>query len=303
MVQQQYIPRTDANGEPRGIPGVTCCSRCSSFDLVVNEEHRLVCRGCAFVNPYFFEGTPAKKSTYKRISHLNERFAQWTLNDPPIPEDLYELIENEAYGPQYPNFDDLTKQDIRKICQSVKVPPDVAKKYANKKGVPLRNLTRYVERWLTIKFKLSGVRPTIATQWVIEEVKTRFTQLQVPFEYIRHTDKCDRSTHKCHKTHKCRYNFPNYNFLIIEVLKLVVKDDKVVEQQFLPVFPQLKTKPKLRKLQAMWTAMVDWIGWGKVYPIQGRKQKLLDRLSQNYHNRLPKRMLGPLPQAPVLVSV
>jgi hypothetical protein len=269
------------------IPGVTCCASCGSDVLVVNNEHRMVCRSCAHVNDHYFECHYARRSTYERATHLNERLAQYLLDDPPMADELFELVENEAFEPTYPTYNSLTKEDIRKICRSIKVPRGLQEQFRSKKFKmkPLVNMTKYVEKWLHIKNRLCGYTPNYPSGWVIEQLRTKFAQLQVPFEIIRHKPECPGGMHKCHLLYKCRHNFINYNFTIIELLKLIIKDDKVVEEEFLPMFPQLKSPSKRRQLRAMWDKLIDYIGWGKVYTVVTHRQRLVDRLGQQYANR------------------
>lgn len=271
------------------LAGVTCCRNCSGANLVVNAEHRMVCRDCAHINDYFFTSVYGRESTYKRIVHFNERLSQFLLTEPSMPDELFELLENEAIdATKYPDWKDLTKEDIKRICKSVKVPPDLQEKYRSKKFKqrPLTNMTRFVEKWLSIKNRLCGWIPTHPEDWVMEEMRTKFVQLQVPFEYIRHTPQCDGNTYKCHKVFKCRHNFPNLNFTIVQLLKLIIKDDKLLEEEFMPLFPQLKTRGKRKNLQKMWDKLIDYVGWGKIYAVVPRRQRILDKIEARWKNKI-----------------
>jgi len=272
----------------RRIAGCTVCSNCGSSNLVVNEEFRMVCRSCSFINEYYWANHYHKKSTYKRITHFNERLAQLFLVDPPMAEELYELVENEAYSPAYPNFEQLSKEDFRKICRSIKVPKHLQEKYRSTKFKmrPLTDMNRFVEKWLTLRYKMSGVKPVLPPASVVDEMRTRFVQLQVPFEMIRHKPKCDGRTPKCHHVYKCRHNFINYNFTIIELLRLILKDDETISKDYLPILPQLKTRPKRRQLKTMWDKLIDYVGWGKVYPIVTTARKRLEeRVSKKWKDQ------------------
>lgn len=267
--------------------GLSTCAGCDSYDLVVNEEHCYVCQQCGHVNGYYWNAYYQKPKTYKTITHFNERLAQYFLVEPPMPDELYDMVELEAFEPSYPNFEDLTKEDIKKICKSIKLPKNIQEKYRSKKfkKKPLINLSRFVEKWLSIKNRLCGSKPNYPSGWVVDQLRTRFCQLQVPFEMTRHKPECDGRTYKCHKVYKCRHNLINYNFIIIELLKLIIQDDKLVETEFLPCFPQLKSKTKVKQLRIMWDKMMKWIGWGQVYPIQTAKQRLLNYLGSRYSMR------------------
>src|SRR5688572_21642504 len=109
------------------------CPACGRFvNAVSTLEDAAVCEldGYVLEGGSNIAGVPcvprALKSTYKRIFHFNERMALFMLEDPPIPNKLYELIEDEAWTGylegRYPHPDDVWFRDISKICSAVRVP-------------------------------------------------------------------------------------------------------------------------------------------------------------------------------------
>lgn len=271
---------------PDSLRGFSICLRCSHNVLVITEERRCVCTNCGAINDYAFETSgflqKAMRDSYKRITHLNERISQWFMVEPPMPDPLYELFENAAFEPTFPNFEDFSKEDVRAVCKSIKVPPDLQEEYRSQKfkKKPLLNLNRFVEKWITLRWKLSGVRPATIDSNGLEQLRTLFNAIQMPFECVRHKPQCDGKIRKCHKVYKCRHNFINYNFTIIKLLRRILKDDELVDREYVPLFPQLKSKSKLRQLQQLWDKIIDYVGWDKVYPVVTAKQRLIQRLMQ-----------------------
>jgi hypothetical protein len=271
--------------------GMGVCRHCDSPSLVVTREQHHVCTACGRVNDYAHDYSgflqKAMQDSYERISHYNERVAQWFLVDPPVPDEIYELIEDKAFDPDSPAWEDLTKEDFRHICRSIELKDDMKEQFRSKKFKQrrLENLNRYVERWCSLKYRLCGVKPATVDANTLAKLREKFIQLQMPFERIRHKPDCD-GRRKCHKHFKCRHNFPNFNFTFIKLLKILFEDDKLVEEHFLPVFPQLKTKSKVRQLEEMWSKLMHFVGWGQVYTVQTARQKLVEKMGENFTQRV-----------------
>lgn len=229
------------------------CPCCGHYvNAVQTDEDAAVCDVDGFVldgGPVFYRVPMAPKAlgkgTYRRIFHFNERMALFMLEDPPIPDKLYELIEDEAWTGymegRYPHPDDMWFKDISKVCASVRVPKWAQEHYRSRKFKmnPLTSLAKFKEKWLTIKFRLSGVRPVPEeAREAVEPLKDYFRALQAPWDYLTK-----------------RRNFINYNLVINIGL------ERLGMQRYKVFFPMVRGKKKLRELCAMMMAMFRYLNW------------------------------------------
>lgn len=207
-------------------------------------------------------------TTYKRIFHFNERLAQLNVCEPAIPLELFNLIVQKYYRLRKKSKkelmrcpDELTKEDIKTLCNLIKVPPELQSKYQSKKFKQKAHMDmkRYTEKWIAIRSYLGGYKPPKLDPEDLHTIRSLFLDLQVPFEKVRHNPGCDGST-KCHKSPgKCRHNFLNYNYVIIQLLRRMG-----MEHIYRPWLPQLKTPDKLKKLNQYWKTMTTELGWDYV---------------------------------------
>lgn len=212
--------------------------------------------------------------TYQAIFHFNERMAQLCLQEPTIPSDLWELIQNEFdWGDLervYPDAKALTKEDVSKICGSIMVPGDLQEKYRSKKFKcnPLKNLKRFSEKWLTIKKKLGGDSPPPLHPNDIYYMQREFITILMPFNIFRHNTSC-AGGRKCHKSaSKCRHNLPNYNYIIFQLLRRRGKGDL-----YRSWLPQLRTPAKIKALDKLCEKIWDYLGWDFTPVFQRKKRK------------------------------
>lgn len=211
--------------------------------------------------------------TYHAIFHFNERLAQLCLQEPPIPRKLWQLIAFEFdYGDfdrTYPDAKQLTKADVARICRSISVPEDLQEEYRSTKFKcnPLKDMNRYTEKWLTIRKKLGGTAPPPMHPNDVEQLQRDFLGLLRPFNYFRHNQGC--LGRKCHKSpSKCRHNLPNYNYLILQLLRRRNK-----HEIYLPWLPQLKTGSKIRNLDSLCQKIWNYLGWNFT-PLYQRKKRV-----------------------------
>lgn len=213
--------------------------------------------------------------TYQRIFHFNERMAQLCLCEPPIPRDLWDLIETEFdYGEferEYPKpATELTKEHIKQICSSIKVPNRLQEKYRSQKFKKnaLKDMKRFAEKWLTIRRKLGAEAPPPLGPNVVERLQRYFLALEKPFNIYRHSANCPGGPN-CHKSpSKCRHNFPNYNYLIIQLLR-----KEGLHDTYAKYLPQLRTGSKIRNLDALCEKMWKYYEWPFVPMFKRKKRK------------------------------
>ena len=106
----------------------------------------------------------------------------------------------------------------------------------------LRSLSMqlYIEKWLQIIQRLTGIEPPKPGGQLLTSLDACFTELQQPFAA------CKASGRK---------NFLNYNYTFCRLFQ------KLGCAQFCMFFPLIKSRQKLRALDAMWGEMVSTIGW------------------------------------------
>lgn len=228
--------------------------------------------------------------TYQRIFHFNERMAQLCLCEPSIPSDLWELIETEFdYGEferEYPKpATELTKEHIKQICASIRVPNRLQEKYRSQKFKQnlLKDMKRFTEKWLTIRRKLGAEAPPQLGPNVVERLQRWFMALEKPFNIYRHSANCQGGP-KCHKSaSKCRHNFPNYNYLILQLLK-----KEGLADTYAKYLPQLRTGAKIRNLDTLCEKIWNYLEWDftPVFQRKKRKRKLRKSIKSNKRKRV-----------------
>lgn len=210
------------------------------------------------------EEKEALETTYRRIFHFNERLTQLNLCEPGIPLELFNLIVQRYYSrlqakeEPTPLPDELTKDDVKRLCNEIEVPEDLQERYRSKKFKKNAHtdMRRYAEKWMSIRARLGGYRPPKLEEGQVKEIRDLFCEAEGAFKKIRHKPEC-KGEKDCHKGEAaCRHNFLNYNYVILQLLKRMG-----VHETYLPWFPQLKTKDKLENLNHYWEMMCKELGW------------------------------------------
>lgn len=143
-------------------------------------------------------------SHYQHIFHLNEVLAAICRVGPPIPDPLMELVIEEASKDQlYGPTSKFCSAHIRKILRSIKIPeylantlPDIDEETGINYGgyrsipraqnqynsVPMKDLTRFSERWRWIISKINDeILIPVPHHLIIQYVRDIFIQLKVAF--------------------------------------------------------------------------------------------------------------------------
>lgn len=263
-----------------------------THDPIATTEDSAVCRTCGLVLDQgvcdYSEQRPRGQAraksvyalvrpklfgTYKALFHFNERMRQLCLQEPTIPSKLWRLIEVEFdfgdFERTYPDAERLTKEDVAKICGSITVPERYQEKFGSKKFLqkPLTSMKKFTEKWLTIKNKLGGGAPPTLHPNDVEQMQRDFVALLRPYNIYRHNPGCPGGP-KCHKSPaKCRHNLPNYNYLILQLLRRRGK-----AELFRPYLPQLKTDSKIKALDRLCVKMWQYLQW-EFQPVYQKKPR------------------------------
>ena len=190
-----------------------------------NEPGARVCDNCGAVQPgpilydYMFGRTiPTRTSNYKRIHHWHERISQLMLMESQIPPQHMVAIATKLLDGTYTI---ISKDTIRAVLRSL-------------------GLQVYIEKWLQIIERCTGVLPPCPGPIVLQRLDTLFLELQRPFDAHKITT---------------RRNFLNYNYVFCRLFQ------QMGCTKFCMFFPLIRSKVKLRALDDMWTKMASSIGW------------------------------------------
>lgn len=234
-----------------------------------------VCRSCGLVLgcTYDTEFHPSQcgsdSATYQRIFYFNERCSRWFCGEPKIDSDIMEVILEEAKKKE--SYGDLKRNCnrslINRILRSVIITPEMSFKHkSNKfKKQPLtqkRFYDKYAEKWKTIRWKLTGVKPLMPSHQLVDHIKKLFVAAQIPFNLYRHHPRCDGRT-RCEKYFKCQHNFTNYDYFFRQALQICdmkygFKDSYAT---FKNEFPLVSKKVVASKLRPMFHKICEYNEW------------------------------------------
>lgn len=178
----------------------------------------------------------SNSAPYKRLTYWGERLSQWRMREPQIPDnhwnhilDTWERVSKGEF-----DFNAVDKEFIREILRLVDEELQTTPRFKKK----------YLEKWLTIRFVLTGKRSYgwNAPQWLCDYMTEMFMQLQIPFDRLV-------------KVTGLRYSFPSLNFCFRRFFDLwgcshMGKD-----------FPPLKNKQKRLDVILLWLKLIKYLGW------------------------------------------
>lgn len=260
--------------------GFNFCPHCASGEpLVATRDADEVCLDCGVVvrsrmaRFSFADLERTHRSAYigyKHVFHFNERLANLDCADPCIPEDVFALVELAFERRRdLPRGADMGYADVRSLLRSVIVPADIGEKYRGKryKMLPLTNLCdKFSERWLTIRYRLTGHRPPPLARDLKQRLQMYFCGILAPFGKIRHKPECDAGL-GCHKRFGCEYKLPPYAFIMKELLFLVGGPGLLLTYEDYLIH---KTTDRcMAKLRRTWEAIANYNSWPVSWKCQG----------------------------------
>ena len=206
------------------------CVGCGGVDFTYNnsgtdEPGARVCNKCGTVQPgtiifehMFGRHIPTRTSNYKRIHHWHERISQLMLMESRIPvEHMVAIGEKLLDG----TTTVVSKDSIRAVLRSL-------------------GLQVYIEKWLQIIERCTGVVPPCPGPAVLHRLDELFLELQRPFTACKIEE---------------RRNFLNYNYVFCRLFQ------RMGCTKFCMFFPLIRSKVKLKTLDQMWVAMASSLGW------------------------------------------
>ncbi|GAQ90999.1 hypothetical virus protein [Klebsormidium nitens] len=218
--------------ESRLHPEEDTCKKCNVPLLVVASESDLVCPECGHAQ-FFTDGTNGltyeqevnrvviPAFAYKRANHLSEWLAQFQGKE--STDIPAEVI-------------DALRAEFRKARITSRHEISRAKVRALLKKL---NYSKYYEHVPYI-MKILGVSPPSMSQELEDKIRVMFLQCQTPFMKHRPT---------------ARKNFISYPYFLYKACQLLGED------QFLPCFPLLKSRPKLKAHDLLWQAICHELNW------------------------------------------
>lgn len=195
-----------------------------------NQSFYDVCRNCGAVDGSSFGmgaqwgGAACASSNYKRIHHWHERVSQLLLLESAIPHAHFLQIAERLLDGSH-SF--VNKDVIRSVLRSL-------------------NMQMYIEKWLQIIQRLTGIEPPKPGAQLLNMLDQSFMELQEPFNVCKVEG---------------RKNFLNYNYVFCRLLQ------RLKCAQFCMFFPLIKSRQKLRALDGMWLKMATHLNW-EVTPLQ-----------------------------------
>ena len=207
------------------------CKKCGGDVLMCETSAALICTKCGLCETYlgceltYKEEQSIEKNivySYKRENHFNEWMSQFQgTESTTIPPQVIEQLRYELKKQRVKKLSDITHTKVRALLKKLK-------------------FNKYYEHVPYISAILNGVTPPRMTQALEEKLRLMFNKIQAPFELH-----CPAE----------RKNFISYSYVLYKFCELLGKDE------FLPCFPLLKSKEKLRQQDAIWKNITATLRW------------------------------------------
>lgn len=223
---------SQAELESRLHPEEDLCKECNVPLLVVSAESNLVCPECGR-SEFFTDGTNGltyeqevnrvviPAFAYKRANHLSEWLAQF---------------QGKESTDIPPEVIDALRAEFRKARITSRQEISRTKVRAFLKKL---DYSRYYEH-VPFILRILEVSPPSMSQELEDKIRLMFLQCQAPF--LKHRP-------------RTRKNFLSYPYFLYKSCQLLGED------RFLPCFPLLKSRPKLKAHDLLWHAICDELNW------------------------------------------
>lgn len=224
------------------------CPECKDPLNVVETEGELVCSACGVVLDSMVcgdapsaPGYGSKASSYQSILHFRERLALYQCEDTPIPDRDFALIQS-AYADwlmeEGRGATDLTKIDVQTILHRI------GRTFCN----------RYYEKWIQIRWRLTGLKPPMFTGEELAFLLQRFTATEHAWHVIRPQGLKPRRN-RAGKLPRVRAHMPNFNYMFVKLLEFMGRGDLA------RYFPQLKSTDRVRLNESFWRDICRYHCW------------------------------------------
>lgn len=218
------IPESEPNTESSWM-----CENCNVE--LIEERHATVCPECGRMK-YNVGGELTYKDeqeieknivySYKRENHFNEWISQFQgMESTTIPKEVIEQLRFEFKKQRIKDLKDITHPKVRSLLKKLR-------------------LNKYYEHVPYITTILNGITPPRMSEGLQEKLRLMFTEIQEPFE------------RNCPENRK---NFLSYSYVLYKFCELLGED------KYLPCFPLLKSKEKLKQQDDIWKKITHDVQW------------------------------------------
>ena len=224
LVDNKYTPEKEYDL-------IRICSYCNIDKTLIPSEGIYVCKSCGEAEmviieserPNYKDSVPEKPGyPYKRSNHYSEWLAQLQAKESTvIPPKVYDKILEELNKMRIYDLRKLDTPLIREILKKLQ-------------------LTQYYEHRTYIISKLSKLPPPTLSREMEDKLRKMFKQIQEPFE--KHCP-------------KDRINFLSYSYVLHKFCELLQLDE------YIPYFPLLKSRDKLRDQDKIWKNICKDLKW------------------------------------------
>ena len=208
-------------------------SVCNSSNIFIDSRSsNYVCRDCGTCEYYMGEELSYKEeretsekivnNSYKRDNHLNEWILQFQGRETTnIPKEVIDQLRAEFKKEKIEKLSDITQTKVKTYLRKLRY-------------------SKYYEHATYITNILNGINPPSMTHELEERLRHMFREIQEPFE--KH---CPVN----------RSNFLSYSYVLYKFCELLGEDE------YLPYFPLLKSKEKLRQQDVIWKGICGELKW------------------------------------------
>ena len=214
--------------------GKYCVNKdCNSINIFLDtKSSNYICQDCGVCDYYLSEELSYKdeqetsekiqNNSYKRDNHLNEWILQFQGRETTnIPPGVVDQLRSEFKKQKIENVEDVTQSKVKTLLRKLRY-------------------SKYYEHATYITHILSGLTPPYMPTELEERLRHMFRDVQEPFE--KH---CPAN----------RSNFLSYSYVLYKFCELLGEDE------YLPYFPLLKSKEKLRQQDVIWKCMCGELLW------------------------------------------
>jgi hypothetical protein len=249
------------------------CRNCNSDRIGDNSCGDYVCFSCGRTHSStVLDASPEWwqlwNKTYQRVFYFNERCSRWVCDEPKIDSDAWEIIHASAISYIKANsITRITREVISKVLKSVRLSKEFCEKHKSQKFKKTlmstkRFYDKYSEKWKTITWKLTGVRPRFPPMELVTLIKNLFAERQRPFETYRHAADCDHRVN-CDRYFDCWHNFINYDFMFRKFLQIAeIKFGwHGAFETYKEEFPLVSKKIRDKKLRPLFAKICEYNNW------------------------------------------
>ncbi len=205
--------------------------RCDVALIDHSSASSLVCPKCGLTVDYLGEELSYKEEqeieknfvySYKRENHFNEWISQFQgIESTTIPTEIIDQLRYEFQKQRIKKLEDITHPKVRNVLKKLR-------------------LNKYYEHVPYITTILNGITPPRMSHALEAKLRLMFAEIQQPFEKHCPTE---------------RKNFLSYSYVLYKFCELLGEDD------FLPCFPLLKSKEKLKQQDKIWKNITIELKW------------------------------------------